>query len=249
MEGCEYAKIQCHNGCGMLIPRCQIRLHEKEECSANHTELERSRYIQKLKHEIYQKDEQIAELECGSTKSRKEVQNLIHEISQKTERIAELEHESLTTAVIPVQRTVPDFTELQNFSRDYVSEPFYTHSEGYKMCLLVWPNGYESAENTHVSLFICLMKGENDESLKWPFSGHITVQLVDQVQNRDHRKRVIHYDGHDGLSCGQRLTTGYKSKGLGIEKLISHEYLFKATCQYLKDDCLKIQITKVEFDN
>ena len=249
MEGCEYAKIQCHNRCGMLIPRSQILLHEKEECSVNHTELERSLYIQKLKHELHQKDKRIVELESESTKSRKEVQKLLREIGQKSERIAELEQESLTTAVIPVQRTVPNFGELQNSNQDYVSEPFYTHPEGYKMCLLMWPNGYGSGKNTHVSLFTCFVKGENDKRLKWPFSGHITVQLVDQVHNRDHRERVIHYDGDDGLSCGQRLTTGYKSKGLGIEKLISHESLFKATCQYLKDDCLKIRITKVEFDN
>lgn len=53
-------------------------------------------------------------------------------------------HESAT--VIPVQRTIFNFTELQKYYQDYVSQPFYTHPGGYKMCLWVFPNGYGDAK-------------------------------------------------------------------------------------------------------
>ena len=231
MEGCEYTKIQCHNRCGVLIPRCQILLHEIEECSKkrkDHTELERSLYfyIRKLKNEISQKDKRIAEIESDYMSSKKEVQPIVSE-----------------SDIVPVQYTVQNFTKLKESNRDYVTKPFYTHSGGYKMCLWVWPNGFEDAENTHVSLFACFMKGENDEKLKWPFRGNITIQLLDQVHNKNHRKRVLRYDDKYPLH-GIRLTSGEKSEGLGFRKLLSHESIQ----QYLKDDCLKFQITEVEFD-
>ena len=49
-------------------------------------------------------------------------------------------------------------------------------------------------------------------------------------------------------SYARRVRVGDKSEGWGVFELISHESLRNTTCQYLKDDCLKIRVTKVEFD-
>lgn len=279
MSGCQYAKIQCHKGCGKAISRHDILVHEMEKCSQKsdgHTELEKLLhiYIQKLLHELSQKDEQIADLKSELLKLKKEVQcittdreesavqKLMHEVTQEENQIAELEREVMASnkellpiisdpdesaIVVPIQRAIAKFTEMQKLDRDYVSAPFYTHPGGYKMCLWVFPNGYGDAENTHLSVFTCFMQGENDEKLKWPFCGNITVQLIDQVQNRDHRERVISYD-EDNSSYAQRLRIGYKSKGWGQPKMILLKSLREETCPYLKDDCLKIRITKVELD-
>ena len=275
MIGCLYAKIQCHNRCGEAIPRQHLLLHEMEECSHkqdDHAQLEvlLHSYIPKLMQEMSRKDDRIAELESELTSKTKvhpttpgpdesPGQKVTHEVSQN---ICELESDLTTlkeemnpitpdpdeaATVIPVQRTIPNFTKMQKLNQDYVSEPFYTHPEGYKMCLWVFPNGYGKAENTHASLFTCFMKGENDKKLKWPFCGNITVQLLDQVRNRDHRERVINYDGSNS-SYAKRVTVGDKSEGWGVFELISLESLRNPACQFLKDDCLKIRITKVEFD-
>ena len=235
IDGCQHAKIECHNRCGEAIQRHHILLHEMEECSQkqdDHTELEKSlyAYIQKLMHEISQKDAEIAELKSKFYTSKKEAYPITSDPDE-------------SATVVPVQRIITNFTERQEF----VSEPFYTHSGGYKMCLWVFPNGYGDAENKYLSLFTCFMQGENDAELKWPFRGNITVQLVDQVHNRDHRERVISYDDAN-FSYAQRLTFGYKSKGWGQPDMIPLESIRKETCPFLKDDCLKIRITKVDFD-
>ena len=191
----------------------------------DHTELEKSLYfnIQALLHELEQK-------ETVFLKSKKEMHLLTFDPDE-------------SATVVPVQRTITNFTERQEF----VSEPFYTHSGGYKMCLWVFPNGYGDAENTHFSLFTSFMQGENDTTLKWPFRGNITVQLIDQVRNRDHRERIIRYDNNNS-TYAQRVTIGEKSKGYGQPKMILLKSLHEETSPYLKDDRLKIRITKVELD-
>ena len=40
---------------------------------------------------------------------------------------------------------------------------------GYKFKLLLYPNGYAEGNNTHLSIFLVIMKGEYDAMLTWPF--------------------------------------------------------------------------------
>ena len=280
LGGCLYARIECHNGCGEDIPRRYLLNHEVEECSLkrdDYTELEKlmNFYIQKLMHDIIQKDERIAELKLEgelkkeghpvpSDPDESAAQSVMHKTSQIDKQISELEkdlmppkdelppilpdlHVDESATIIPVQRTLFNFTEMQKHDQEYVSEPFYTHPEGYKMCLWVFPNGCGDGENTHVSVFTSFMKGENDKKLKWPFRGTLTVRLVDQFQNKFHKDSTICYDDK-ASRYARRLTFGEKSQGWGVMELVSHEFLRDPNCQFLKDDCLKIQIIKVDFD-
>ena len=49
------------------------------------------------------------------------------------------------------------------------SPPFYTGRTGYKMCIRAYLNGDGIGENSHLSLFFVIMKGEYDPLLGWPF--------------------------------------------------------------------------------
>ena len=64
--------------------------------------------------------------------------------------------------------------------------PFYTHPNSYKVCLLVYVNGDGLGKGTHLSVHVCLMWGEFNNQLRWPFRGSVTIQLVNQEEDRDH---------------------------------------------------------------
>uniref|UniRef100_H2Y4F5 MATH domain-containing protein n=1 Tax=Ciona savignyi TaxID=51511 RepID=H2Y4F5_CIOSA len=49
------------------------------------------------------------------------------------------------------------------------SPGFYTSPQGYRMCIRANLDGVETAQGTHLSLFVHLMKGEFDDLLIWPF--------------------------------------------------------------------------------
>ena len=54
------------------------------------------------------------------------------------------------------------------------------------MCLQVDADGMEEGEGTHVSVFTNLLCGEFDSRLKWPFRGIVTIQLVNQLEDKKH---------------------------------------------------------------
>ena len=72
----------------------------------------------------------------------------------------------------------------------------YTHFAGYKFSLFVCPKskGFDDdGKGTHVSVFISLMKGDNDDNLKFPFKGCIVVSLLNSRQEPSHqRTRSVH---------------------------------------------------------
>ena len=71
------------------------------------------------------------------------------------------------------------------------------------MCLNIDANGWAEGKCTHVSVCVALMQGKFDYSLKWPFRGDITIQLLNQ-EDKGHYKITICFT--DKTTAG-RVTT------------------------------------------
>ena len=137
-----------------------------------------------------------------------------------------------------------DFDLHKLTNAEWYSEPFYTHKQGYKMCVRIDANGYKWVKNTHVSLYTCMMKGEYDDELSWPFRGEIAVELLSQdPTHREGNHYTIQYDDNVCDRFARRVTVGERSPGWGNHTFLPH---FKLG-PYLKDDCLKIQL-HIELD-
>ena len=66
---------------------------------------------------------------------------------------------------------------------------------------------------SHVSIFTCLMKSPFDEYLKWPFRGEITIQIVNQSGDNDHRERTIPYSDDTPEGSAGRVTNKDRCNG------------------------------------
>ena len=76
------------------------------------------------------------------------------------------------------------------------SAPFYTdrtESYGYKLKVAVEANGSGSAKNTHLSVFIVVMKGEYDAILPWPFKKKVKFTLIDQQEDLVQRHNITRH--------------------------------------------------------
>ena len=67
------------------------------------------------------------------------------------------------------------------------SPPFYTSRSGYKLCIRAYLNGDGVGHESHLSLFIVVMKGEYDALLTWPFKQKVSLILLDH----NHRKHIV----------------------------------------------------------
>ena len=126
---------------------------------------------------------------------------------------------------------------------------FYTHHNGYKMCLRVDPYGHSSENGTHVSIYTYLMKGSYDNHLKWPFRGEITIKIVNQAGDHDHIENTLPYNDQTADKNAGRVTSGEYAVGRGFYYLLAHsdlEYNAAKKTQYLKDNQLIIHVVKVE---
>ena len=73
------------------------------------------------------------------------------------------------TSARPAMQTMMHLEQHRRNEDDWISQLFYTHSQGYKMCLRVTANGQSSGRGTHITVAVYLMKGEFDDQLEWPF--------------------------------------------------------------------------------
>ena len=80
------------------------------------------------------------------------------------------------------------------------------------MCLKVYANGVSEGKGTHVSAFICLMRGDNDDNLKWPFKGTIKVSLLNQLEGGQHHTKEPWSPSHNVLEDISGRISGRKSK-------------------------------------
>ena len=109
-------------------------------------------------------------------------------------------------------------------------------------------NGEGDGEGTHITVGTCLMRGEFDSHLKWPFRGTVTFQLVNQLEDKEH---------HTGSNAYKDATPdftqvdGERSVGWGSPEFLPHSALGLSVannCQYLKDDCLIFRIVSVKLN-
>lgn len=136
-----------------------------------------------------------------------------------------------------------NFEQLRVSNESVYSTPFYASPGDYKLCLLVYVNGCGDQKGTHISVFACLMRGENDDHLSWPFNGKICIELLNQLDDVNHYERHIHFSNDDAHT--KRVHTHFAGQGYGSRAFCPHSglgYDAGRNCQYLKDDRLHFRV-------
>jgi len=144
--------------------------------------------------------------------------------------------------VAPVMVKLTNFSSLRS-NDEWFTYMFYSHENGYKLCLRVFAAGFEDARSTSLSVFVQHMDESNVDHLDWPMKGVIKLKLVNQLKDKHHHLSTICYnDDIDEMLAGQ--VTSFGANGMGEPHFISNEELFKTTPtkQFLRDDCIYFQI-------
>ena len=124
------------------------------------------------------------------------------------------------------------------------SSPFYTDrtdSYGYKLKVRVAPNGDGTYENTHLSVYIVVMKGEYDAMLPWPFKRKVRFTLIDQQEDLVERQNITqHFTPGNHPESFARPKSEDSNQGFGFAQFVSHEALHSR--RYIVDDTLFLQV-------
>ena len=144
-----------------------------------------------------------------------------------------------------------DFSNHVHLNDLWISHPFYSGHPGYKMCICVNANGVGMGRGTHISTCVCLMKGEYDDQLAWPFRGRVTIRMRNQLTSMMHIVGMFEFDEFIRQDACARVTgpSDYAPVGLGNHLFASHsdlEYDVTRNRQYLKNDCVELEVCDVK---
>ena len=243
--------------CDFHYVGCDVRLYRKDmpahlnENLVTHMSLQAASYkqLQAKVNKLESENKTLKHQEKTIQEENKQAASTMKlQIARLQQSESTLQHQlkQVTSTIILngyVEFTMENFIHHKTLNNHWYSYPFYSHSEGYKLCLRVDANGSGKGVGTHVSVFLFLMKGEFDNHLKWPFSGHIIIKLVDQEGRKEHHAKTIDFNRTPGFN--DRVKEGVKKQnGWGRGKFIPLDQLQP---KYLKNDSLRIRITKIEF--
>jgi TNF receptor-associated factor 4 len=257
---CLLAVVKCSfdfAGCKVEIPRKEMAAHITESL-ADHISLQAISHQKQLKE--LQAD--ISELKAENQKLKdtldEQSQKFKDQLDEQNQKIATLlrnpsvrSSEEVTATVSPKveetrgdQNVAPVIIVFKDFQQHTIwwSPPFYTHPQGYKMCLKVFPNGNRSGENTHMSVYINIMKGEFDDRLLWPFRGDLTIRLLRNNSETWYYEKVISFTERIHPRVSGRVVKGDKLiQGFGIDQFIPQDSLTSSS-GYIQDNSLRFRI-------
>ena len=233
-------KIPCPNsGCGEVIERCDISQH-RQKCLYEIVECKYSNIGCTTK--VLRKN--LREHQNDSQQHLQLAIDKVHQQELTIKSYKKLEDKVAQQQSIPTKFRITDFDKLKTSNEAEYSPGFYASSGGYKMCVGVYANGHGDGKGTHVSVAAYLMRGENDDHLPWPFTGTVTIELLNQLEDDNHYSRTVAFS-NDNVASQRVVKEERALRGYGKSCYILHSdlgYNAAKNCQYLKDDCLYFRV-------
>ena len=270
MKMCGLQKLQCefsYAGCEDEF----VRDHQKEHIEQNtqkHLALvaaatlrnnqEQQKFVKELKdrqdlleQQLKNKDAQVKEQQKVFEKKLGEQRAEFHQqLAKKDEQIKILELSikwlRLVIGILPIEFTLPDFSQSKAANCSIFTSPMYTHPEGFKIRLKLLLNGSKSGLHSHLSVEVFLLESiymyANFNVLPARFT--ITLGLLNQHRNQDHHTKDIVCNATREAINSTFLCIGSCYRFFPLDSLNWKE---DEKTQFLKDNCLKFMFSKVTF--
>ncbi len=160
-----------------------------------------SEQVARLTSELSENKQKIAALERENEALKQRLTEETDELKQcLTKETDELDQKLQSVLPsLPVKFTMTDFNWHRERKIAWYSPPFYTFLRGYKMFLKVVPD-LHSRGDLGMLVCACLMRGEFDHLLKWPFEGSITFEILNQLEDGEHLRITAVFIGTQ-LAC------------------------------------------------
>ena len=235
---CPFTEINCqfhYAGCDVRLPRKHMSQHMQQHMSSHLS------MLASLTQQLLKQNQQL-QMKCKSLEDENHLaENRVKEV--------QIEVQELWRAIggFPI-----DFRVNFSATGEIFLPAFYSHAHGYRMRLKVYPIGVGERQGTHVSIFVCLVRGPHDDHLNWPFMGAVTIQIVNQAGDHSHFEDSIIFNKKTPKEYqAERVTRGEISgKGWGKQNYISHQqlrYNSVRNTQYMKDNFIIVRVIKVKY--
>lgn len=162
-------------------------------------------------------------------------------ISDCEQRLMGLERRSINGHLIWKITNISDKLKyaVNGIQSSHYSPIFYSSIYGYRLCARLYLNGDGAGRNTHLSIFVSILKGEYDSILKWPFQQKITLILMDQSGEGKH---IVDAFRPDPKSESFQRPTNDMNIASGIPKFCELSTVYCPEKGYVLDDTMFFKI-------
>ena len=129
------------------------------------------------------------------------------------------------------------FAKKKDDNALFIGSTFYSSQKGYHMRIELCANGDGTGKGTHVSSYVRILKGKYDDEINWPFVANITCEILNQLEDRNHDKKIISINKELNAVIGS--SWGYP-EACPHSKL-AHDPV--KNTQYLMDDTLYFRVS------
>ena len=147
------------------------------------------------------------------------------------------------------QFTITSFTQFKQINASFYGPPFCTNLRGYKLIVFASTfNGFNTTKGTCMFLHARLMKGEYDDTLAWPFTGDVVVEILNWMEDKNHQEYTFSF--HNGLRStfiNRVLNTDIAQSGCQQSVPYSAlSYNHSKNTEFLRNDCIHIKVKSVD---
>ena len=118
------------------------------------------------------------------------------------------------------------------------SASFLTHPNGYKIALVLFPNGEGKAEGSHLSLHIKIQNSGHDSLLPWPFKPIVKLTMKSQNPHSPSKKIALKFKPDPNLASSQR-PVNTENVATGFSHFVDQSIYDNPT--YVQDDTMFIE--------
>jgi len=127
-------------------------------------------------------------------------------------------------------------------TKQFESPPMWTDPFGYKFCVIVCScKERRYIKKLCVSIYVRLMKGDNDDELKFPFPYRIQISIRNQSGRKD-KSRVLEPNAQESFKrCYGDKNTGNENTPIGFSMFIEHDELFQKG--FVRDGTMFVEVS------
>lgn len=119
------------------------------------------------------------------------------------------------------------------------SPAFYSSKGGYKFCARFYPRGDGNVRNQYASLFLVVMRTENDALLDYPIKSKVTFCLMDQSETKHHHIDSFRPDPNSSSFKKPERSMNIAS---GIPKFAPIHFLTDEKSRFVRNNTIFIRI-------